>query len=622
MLTYIEASQNSMTCAIWDKFFLRYWAVFPWRLPLGQDPDPDDPTNYAAKPVDEAEVDAKSKLIEKMEDKIKGWLGQRKGGHPDYKDQISAIFEERKVAVTDKKKSISAYRWRLLARCLLRSPKRCTREWKRGATAEHAALLAKHKNTLEGLPVLDEAGTEEVCLRFANVVGPLLDNLAAHTGYKISILVGRVKKEDGKVDIESASVHAGVTVATVPNLDFSRANPNHELVDEFCEGRVKVTEIPPLVPTRLPNPLGQVLSPIPPIPPPTANPMAQTHTLQQTPTTDTLGGVHLGYKGGLPARLEEFDFPDHLLPGPVAGVLVLDGSAPRINPYGLDFTVPLNADLLMELEALQAGDQEVRLDMLQKMDTKALMGENNRARNHYMLDGMGLGDAEKETLWGGTEAPLTKHKAKKQNGKKPSKRARKTRDPVEEARDEEEEEESGSDVPEEVAVKAKAKALAKGKQVAGRRLGGHSQRNKPIPPLKTERGEGLGFQSKKPYTHDSGPRHIWWVWWLDINLPWRGTKRPLLREAGMWRDAMPKASPDWEEVIDDITWVLIEMQKESNDKPMSSSTPLVASHACGGPVPEGPENMQGTDAPAQGAPSQFSQEELDEINADPEADME
>jgi hypothetical protein len=68
MLTYIEASQNSMTRAIWDKFFLQYWAVFPWRLPLGQDPDPDNPNNYAAKPVDEAEEDAKSKLIEKMED--------------------------------------------------------------------------------------------------------------------------------------------------------------------------------------------------------------------------------------------------------------------------------------------------------------------------------------------------------------------------------------------------------------------------------------------------------------------------------------------------------------------------------------------------------------------------
>jgi hypothetical protein len=74
----------------------------------------------------------------------------------------------------------------------------------------------------------------------------------------------------------------------------------------------------------------------------------------------------------------------------------------------------------------------------------------------------------------------------------------------------------------------------------------------------------------------------WWVWWLNINPPWHGTKRSLLREAGTWasmnlygqngflnilmtlkwwRDAMPKALPDWEEAIDDITWALIEMQK-------------------------------------------------------------
>ncbi|KAJ7743981.1 hypothetical protein B0H14DRAFT_3514773 [Mycena olivaceomarginata] len=247
MPTYIEASQKSTTRAIWDKFFLRYWATFPWRLPLGQDPDPDNPTNYAAKPVDEAEEDAKSKLIEKMEDKIKGWLGRRKGEkladyqyymqHPDYKDQISAIFEERKIA----------------HEMFAAEPEEVRQRMAKGATAKHAALLAKHENALEGLPALDEAGAEEAHLRFANVVGPLLDGLAAHTGYEISILVGRVKKEDRKVDIESVSVHVGVTVATAPNLDFSRANPNVYAnvmrsfskfewdAHEFCEGRVKAT---------------------------------------------------------------------------------------------------------------------------------------------------------------------------------------------------------------------------------------------------------------------------------------------------------------------------------------------------------------------------------------------
>jgi hypothetical protein len=28
-----------------------------------------------------------------------------------------------------------------------------------------------------------------------------------------------------------------------------------------------------------------------------------------------------------------------------------------------------------------------------------------------------------------------------------------------------------------------------------------------------------------------------------------------------WRDAMPKASPDWEEAISDVTWALKEMQR-------------------------------------------------------------
>jgi hypothetical protein len=40
--------------------------------------------------------------------------------------------------------------------------------------------------------------------RFSELVGPLLDGLAAHTGYEISLLVGRVRrKSDNKLDIEA-----------------------------------------------------------------------------------------------------------------------------------------------------------------------------------------------------------------------------------------------------------------------------------------------------------------------------------------------------------------------------------------------------------------------------------
>jgi hypothetical protein len=39
-------------------------------------------------------------------------------------------------------------------------------------------------------------------MRFSGLVGPLLDGLAAHTGYEIALLVGRPMEKGGKLDIE------------------------------------------------------------------------------------------------------------------------------------------------------------------------------------------------------------------------------------------------------------------------------------------------------------------------------------------------------------------------------------------------------------------------------------
>ncbi|KAJ7201972.1 hypothetical protein B0H12DRAFT_967131, partial [Mycena haematopus] len=76
---------------------------------------------------------------------------------------------------------------------------------------------------------------------------------------------------------------------------------------------------------------------------------------------------------------------------------------------------------------------------------------------------------------------------------------------------------------------------------------------------------------------------VWWDWWVDINPSWRTKVRPMKREeAGpwicldyhgqngflnvlmclkWWRDAMAKSSPDWEDAVSDVTWVLQQMQK-------------------------------------------------------------
>jgi hypothetical protein len=61
--TYTNASNRGKTRDIWDDMFAKYWGTFPWRLPLKQDPDTTDTTNYAKKPQNPQEEDEKGKLI-------------------------------------------------------------------------------------------------------------------------------------------------------------------------------------------------------------------------------------------------------------------------------------------------------------------------------------------------------------------------------------------------------------------------------------------------------------------------------------------------------------------------------------------------------------------------------
>ncbi|KAJ7830045.1 hypothetical protein B0H14DRAFT_2366100, partial [Mycena olivaceomarginata] len=75
-----------------------------------------------------------------------------------------------------------------------------------------------------------------------------------------------------------------------------------------------------------------------------------------------------------------------------------------------------------------------------------------------------------------------------------------------------------------------------------------------------------------------------WGWWLDINPAWRTEERPMKREGGSvvvdsglpwpetgflnvlmclkwWHDAMKEATLDWEDAVDDVSWVLGQMKE-------------------------------------------------------------
>jgi hypothetical protein len=70
------------------------------------------------------------------------------------------------------------------------------------------------------------------------------------------------------------------------------------------------------------------------------------------------------------------------------------------------------------------------------MSAEDVERENNAARNYYFLNDLGLGDAHKETLWGGTVAPPVKRKAAGEGRKRSRKKSRKGMEVEDEGGDE------------------------------------------------------------------------------------------------------------------------------------------------------------------------------------------
>jgi hypothetical protein len=65
--TYAKASERGTTREIWDDLFKRYWKAFLWRLPLTQEPDPEDSTDYGRAPQTPEEVKEREQLMPMIE---------------------------------------------------------------------------------------------------------------------------------------------------------------------------------------------------------------------------------------------------------------------------------------------------------------------------------------------------------------------------------------------------------------------------------------------------------------------------------------------------------------------------------------------------------------------------
>ncbi|KAJ7350845.1 hypothetical protein DFH08DRAFT_958464 [Mycena albidolilacea] len=235
--TYSDTSKHGKTREIWTKAFVRYWADFPWRLPLTQDPNPDDPTDYGLAPQtpeEEAEhkkviitIEAVSRVTSQAGLKSNPWaewlthfrtpVGPVPKKQADFQyymwlDEYKGKVAEQFEAMKGDAPAAEHMNIRAQAACEL--------------LALETPEMNKHEDMLEGLLALDEEDLDEARSRFSSLVGPLLEGLAGHTGYEISIFAGRVIKDEGRINIESVSLHAGATAETPVMLDFSRADAN------------------------------------------------------------------------------------------------------------------------------------------------------------------------------------------------------------------------------------------------------------------------------------------------------------------------------------------------------------------------------------------------------------
>ncbi|KAJ7348995.1 hypothetical protein DFH08DRAFT_998340 [Mycena albidolilacea] len=589
--------------------FIKYWAAFPWHLPLTKDPDPSDPTDYTEKPSNEDKEKRKEKIVKETE-----------------------------------------------------APQEVRTRMKKEAEAEHADLLEKYEDALEGLPALDEEDLEDVRSQFSALVGLLLQGLAAHTGYEILLLVGRVKTEGERPDVYSMSMHAGVTPEMPAMLDFSRADAASyvEVMKRFSKfvwgahnyrtrgGSMEATETPTkhMTPAQTPNPepAGAPMAPVPqtlavtsavgmPMLPPTvpAVGVGITDTFSNTEIRTMVGPpVDLSMLPGL----DNLNFPEELLQaaGAAAGIVspgLRMAMGPVMDSYNIGFAAPLSSDLLLRLEGMSVEERAAKIDELKGLNADDLERENNTARNYYsyrlfadfvcpqlyLLEGLGLASAEKETLWGGTVTP-TKRKAGTQVKRKSGKGGKQARTQVEEELEEESESESGEEA--EVAPKAskqnKGHPTAKAKGTAANEWALKAQRVletkdygdswSTLVQLWWSREEEAGFvggkqswpAKKRPqavsdwvgrarnYTPDvkdasAFGKEFWGPSdWVCMEYKGQNGFLNVLMLLKWWRDAMKDASPDWEEAMDDVTWVLQKMTANTSKKTPSPTPPA---HAAG-----------------------------------------
>ncbi|KAJ7058650.1 hypothetical protein C8F01DRAFT_1255802 [Mycena amicta] len=247
----------------WTAQHAKYWAAFPWRLPLDQEPPSDDNelALLAADPKTPEEEEAKAQIMEKTTKKYQWWIARREaatntntsvfspwieclrhqGGpppcciadyqfylqHADHRLKILAELEKRHPVVTrdDRLKLLN----RVAKEMLEAEPQTVKDTIRAEAAKEHAESLEEFQEGLEMTAEdMDEDDKAEARDKLSSITVPLLDELENHTDFALGLFCCRIKETENANapwGIEFKSMYSHNPPDGPAYCDFSKADP-------------------------------------------------------------------------------------------------------------------------------------------------------------------------------------------------------------------------------------------------------------------------------------------------------------------------------------------------------------------------------------------------------------
>ncbi|KAJ7220387.1 hypothetical protein C8J57DRAFT_1536865 [Mycena rebaudengoi] len=198
---FIEHSNVKTTCEFYPQVFHDHWCALSWRLPLTENPSDDSaPDATPDENLTVKERAEKAKVLTEIEKKIKAWFGYRKG-HKTGRNLFDMRYKQKIQAELDtyppeSRNNVNTH-GEVALHLFKQEPEDVQESVRKAVEAEYKEVMVEYNTSSgkvkgEGLE-LDEAEKALARELLAMMVVPLLQALQAHTGYHVTMLVGRIE---------------------------------------------------------------------------------------------------------------------------------------------------------------------------------------------------------------------------------------------------------------------------------------------------------------------------------------------------------------------------------------------------------------------------------------------